>query len=68
MLGSRMLKRMFYLLLLKLSIQFGWNKDRILPQGWMLTRFWSIPATGAESSGGLEQRQDVARRLGCGQE
>ena len=39
MLGSRMLKRMFYLLLLKLSPQLGWNEDRILPEGWMPTRF-----------------------------
>ena len=75
---------MFYLLFLKLSLQLGWNEDRIMPEGWMLTRFWSIIATGAESLVGLEQGQVSAKGLvsdkglpihatgaespGCGQE
>ena len=33
-----MLKRMSYLLLLKLSPQVGWNKERILPEGGMPPR------------------------------
>ena len=55
-----------------------------MPGGWMLTRFWSIIATGAESPVGWEQRQVSAIGLvsdkglpihvtgaespGCGQE